>query len=145
MNYLEQLQYDKRYGSKSVVFLFPNRYERNIGVHALRRYLLNLAWRSYQEAIPRILKHLRSKKQVTEQRLKEVQQQLSGLDSSKLRSLASNYVINFLQIVEQLIEGTSEGNPAVNGQTLEEEKSQQGRPRLHPVNGLTNYRRWRLG
>jgi len=51
---------------------------------------------------------------------------LLGLDSSKLRSLASNYVVNFLQVVEQLIEGTSEGNPAVNGQTLEEEKSTQG-------------------
>jgi len=33
--------------------------------------------------------------------------------------------VNFLQIVEQLLLGTSEGHPAINGQTLEEEKTQQ--------------------
>lgn len=90
MALLEQLQYDKRY-------------ERNIGVHALRRWLLNQAWRNYQEAIPRILKHLRTKKQNADKRLEEIQGQIAGLDSTKLRSVASNYVVNFLQIVEQLI------------------------------------------
>jgi hypothetical protein len=55
-----------------------------------------------------------------------LEKQLSGLDSSKLRSIGSNYVVNFLQIVERLIAGTSEGNPAVNGQTLEEEKNAHG-------------------
>eukprot|EP00026_Physarum_polycephalum_P007579 Phypoly_transcript_07642.p1 GENE.Phypoly_transcript_07642~~Phypoly_transcript_07642.p1 ORF type:complete len:510 (+),score=138.30 Phypoly_transcript_07642:54-1532(+) len=112
MNMLEQLQYDKRY-------------ERTIGVHALRKWLLNQVWRNYQEAIPRILKHLRARKQNSERRLEEIQTQITGLDSLNLRSVASNYVVNFLQIVEQLLLGTSEGHPAINGQTLEEEKTQQ--------------------
>ena len=88
--------------------------------------MFNLAWKSYQESIPRILKHLRLKKLETEKRIKDLNQQLEGLDSSKLRSVASNYVVNFLQIIERLIAGTSEGNPGVNGQTLEEEKNANG-------------------
>eukprot|EP01112_Ceratiomyxa_fruticulosa_P007636 TRINITY_DN1984_c0_g3_i2.p1 TRINITY_DN1984_c0_g3~~TRINITY_DN1984_c0_g3_i2.p1 ORF type:complete len:781 (-),score=209.36 TRINITY_DN1984_c0_g3_i2:158-2500(-) len=110
---LEQLQYDKRYA-------------RTLGIHALRKYLLNLVWRSYQECIPRVLKHLRARRTITEQSLKEVESQLQSLDSSKLRAIASGYAVGFLQVIEQLLEGTSEGNPTVNGQTLEEEKSQQG-------------------
>jgi hypothetical protein len=72
-------------------------------VHALRKWLLNQVWRNYQEAIPRILKHLRARKQNTERRLEEIQTQITGLDSLNLRSVASNYVVNFLQIVEQLL------------------------------------------
>jgi len=113
MQTLEQLQYDKRY-------------ESYIGIHNLRKYVLNVAWKSYQESIPRILKHLRAKKVETEKQIKQLNAQLDSLDSSKLRSLASNYVVNFLQIVEKLISGTSEGNPSVNGQTLEEEKLAHG-------------------
>ncbi|KAN0039651.1 hypothetical protein ACTA71_007452 [Dictyostelium dimigraforme] len=113
MHALEQLQYDKRY-------------ERSIGVLPLRRYILNIVWKSYQDTIPRILKHLRSKRQTAEATLNELQKQSSSLDSTKLRSIASNYTVTFLQITEKLLSGTSEGNPSANGQTLEEEKSQQG-------------------
>lgn len=60
-------------------------------------------WRNYQEAIPRILKHLRARKSTTEKRLDEIQAQITGLDSLNLRSVASNYVVNFLQIVDQLL------------------------------------------
>jgi len=110
---LEQLQFDKRY-------------EGNIGVFSLRRYLLNLTWKNYQESIPRILKQLRAKRVETEKQITEAEQELKSFDSSKLRAIASNYVVNFLQIVERLIAGTSEGNPIVNGQSLEEEKSTHG-------------------
>ncbi|KAM9972138.1 hypothetical protein ACTFIW_003491 [Dictyostelium discoideum] len=113
MHALEQLQYDKRY-------------ERTIGVAPLRRYILNIVWKSYQDTIPRILKHLRSKRQTAEATLNELQKQSSSLDSTKLRSIASNYTVTFLQITEKLLSGTSEGNPSANGQTLDEEKSQQG-------------------
>jgi arginine repressor len=106
---------------------YSSRYDANIGIHALRRHVLNLTWKSYQESIPRILKHLRAKKIDAEKRIKEVDSQLNSLDSSKLRSIASNYVVNFLQVVERLIAGTSEGNPSVNGQTLEEEKNANGK------------------
>ncbi|KAF2077035.1 hypothetical protein CYY_001667 [Polysphondylium violaceum] len=113
MQSLEQFQYDKRY-------------ERNIGVHPFRRYILNIVWKSYQDNIPRILKHLRSKRATAESALNDLQKQSGSLDSTMLRSIASNYTVTFLQINEKLISGTSEGNPSVNGQTLEEEKSQQG-------------------
>ena len=92
----------------------------------MRKHIFNLTWKSYQESIPRILKHLRAKKVEAEKKIKEVETQLNGLDSSKLRSIASNYVVNFLQVIERLIAGTSEGNPSVNGQTLEEEKNANG-------------------
>jgi len=113
LNGLEQLQFDKRYAS-------------HIGVHAFRKYLLSHCWRSYQESIPRILKQLRGKKVHTEKKITELDTQVKSLDGSKLRSIASNYVVNFLQIIERLIAGTTEGNPAVNGQSLEEEKNAYG-------------------
>jgi hypothetical protein len=61
-----------------------------------------------------------------DRKIKGLELQLATLDSSKLRSIASNYVVNFLQVVERLIAGTSEGNPSVNGQTLEEERNAHG-------------------
>ena len=105
----------------------PLRYESNIGVHALRKYVLNLTWKSYQESIPRILKQLRAKRVSTQRRITDLEKQFQSLDASKLRSIASNYVVNVLQIIERLIIGTSEGNPAVNGQTLDEEKNAHGK------------------
>ncbi len=113
MNGLEQLQFDKRY-------------ENNIGSFALRKYLLNLTWKTCQESIPRILKQLRARKVETEKAIAEADKELKSMDSTRLRSIASNHVVNFLQSVEKLITGTSEGNPIVNGQTLEEEKTSHG-------------------
>jgi len=113
MNSLEQLQFDKRY-------------ESNIGIHSFRRFILNHTWKNYQESIPRILKQLRAKKVTTQRKISELEKQLQSLDASKLRSIASNYVVNFLQVIERLIAGTSEGNPAVNGQSLDEEKNAHG-------------------
>ncbi|PRP78525.1 hypothetical protein PROFUN_13582 [Planoprotostelium fungivorum] len=113
LNTLESLSYDKRH-------------ESQIGIHAVRHYVLDYAWRFYEESIPRVLKQLRVKKAETTKQTRQLQAQLAALDTSKLRSLASNYVITFLQTVERLIEGTSEGNPGVNGQTLDEEKFSLG-------------------
>jgi GTPase Era involved in 16S rRNA processing len=113
MNNLETLQYDKRY-------------ERNIGIHALRKYLLNRIWKSYQEGVPEILKCLRSRKLQTQRSLQLLTSQSSTLDALKLRQIANNYCVEFLQTIDRLIAGTSEGTPTVSGQTLEEEKSAQG-------------------
>jgi len=54
-----------------------------------------------------------------------VQSKLSNLDTYKLRALASQYVMQFLQMIDQLLSGTLAGNPGQNGQTLEEEHSQE--------------------
>jgi len=61
-----------------------------------------------------------------ESSLKKVKAQLEGLNAVKLRSIASDYVVSFLQAIDKLLAGTSEGNPAVNGQTIEEEKQHMG-------------------
>jgi len=113
MTGLEQLQFDKKY-------------EATIGLHALRKYILYLTWKNYQDNVPKILKQLRHKKASSQDALEKIQHQLATLDSLKLRSLASDYVVDFLQIIERLITGTSEGNPTVSGQTLDEEKTQHG-------------------
>jgi len=107
---LEQLQYDRRFEAK-------------IGVLKLRDHLLNMAWKKYQDDIPMILKRLRGNKAEMGRRLLSIQEQLAALGSVKLRSIASHYVVQFLQTIDRLVAGTSEGNPAVNGQSLEEEKA----------------------
>jgi len=43
-----------------------------------------------------------------------------------LRGVSSDYAVKFLQTIERLIHGTSEGNPNVSGQTLDEEKNAFG-------------------
>jgi hypothetical protein len=113
MNSLEQLQYDKRF-------------EKNIGLHALRRHLLSRMWKNYQEGVPEILKCLRQRKTTTERSLESVRKQLEGLNGSKLRAIANTFVTDFLQLIERLLAGTAEGNPTVTGQTLSEEKGAQG-------------------
>lgn len=113
MNHLEQLQYDKRF-------------ERNVGIHSLRKFLLNKIWRSYQDRVPEILKCIRAKKTETEATLKSLKAQSDELNTSKLREIANGYCMDFLQGIDKLIAGTSEGLPLINGQTLEEEKYSQG-------------------
>jgi len=110
---LEQLQYDKRYSS-------------SIGIFQLRQFLYSKIWRSYQDSVPRISKQLKLRRSEMEKKHKDVEGQYENLDSNKLRSIASSHVVNFLNIVEKLISGTSEGNPSVNGQSLEEEKHSHG-------------------
>lgn len=107
---LDSLQFDKRYAD-------------SIGVHNLRRVVQQLSWKSYQNHIPQVLKRLRALKRETGVKLDKLRHLLQSLDSSKLRTTATTYVVHFLQIIEKLIAGTSEGNPSVNGQTLLEEKN----------------------
>lgn len=83
-------------------------------------------WRRYQEAAPEVLKRLRAFRKNSEEHLIKIKTQLDSMDAQKLRSLASNYVMEFLQSIEKLIVGTLEGNPALNGQTLKEEKTHEG-------------------
>lgn len=53
-----------------------------------------------------------------------LEKKLKKLDNHKLRANAAKYVNQFLHCIEKLITGTLEGNPIINGQSLEEEKSQ---------------------
>jgi len=102
---------------------FDKRFSESIGIHNLRRVIQQIAWKSYQNHIPQVLKRLRALKRDTGVKLEKLRHLLQSLDSGKLRTTATNYVVHFLQIIEKLIAGTSEGNPSVNGQTLLEEKN----------------------
>lgn len=111
MTSLEQLQYDRRYAG-------------SIGITALKKHLLELTFNKYQANIPELLKKLRVMKKKSEESLHHIQQQIKATDNNKLRGSAAKYVMQFLQCIEKLLSGTLEGNPAINGQTLAEEKSQ---------------------
>jgi hypothetical protein len=102
---------------------FDKRFSENIGIHNLRREIQQNAWKSYQARIPEILKRLRGLKRDTGAKLEKLRNLLQSLDSSRLRTTATNYVVYFLQIIEKLIAGTAEANPSVTGQTALEEKN----------------------
>ena len=87
--------------------------------------MISLVWRKYQESVPQILKKLQALKQKTQNQLQSIQSKLNNMETYKLRALASQYVMQFLQMIDQLLNGTLAGNPAQNGQTLEEEHSQE--------------------
>src|SRR5688500_7069449 len=102
------------------------RYANAIGVVALRRYILELTFNRYQSNIPELLKKLRALKKKSEESLVQIQNQAKQFDHNRLRGAAAKYVMQFLQNVEKLLSGTLEGNPGINGQTLPEEKAEDG-------------------
>jgi len=110
---LEQLRFDRRF-------------QFFIGAHYMRKHILDATWKLYQDNIPSVQNRLRALKANSEQTLEQLSGRIAGLDIFKLRSSASNFVMNFLSSTEKLIVGTLDGNPAQNGQTLQEEKSELG-------------------
>jgi len=85
---------------------------------------LELTFNKYQASIPELLKKLRVMKKKSEDSLHQIQQQGNATDTNKLRGAAAKYVMQFLQCVDKLLNGTLEGNPSINGQSLNDEKSQ---------------------
>jgi hypothetical protein len=110
---LEQLRFDRRY-------------QNFVGAHFMRKHILDATWKLYQDNIPSVQNRLRALKSNSEQTLEQLSLRIGGLDIFKLRSSASNFVMNFLSSTEKLIVGTLDGNPAQNGQTLLEEKQELG-------------------
>jgi hypothetical protein len=110
---LEQLQFDKRT-------------QRTIGVSNMVKHLITAIWKSYQDSAPRVLRTLRSRRADSERSLREQMQQAESLNPAFFRTVASQYATEFLRTIEHLIAGTAEGNPAVNGQTLEQEHASAG-------------------
>ncbi|KAM9977363.1 hypothetical protein ACTFIR_011225 [Dictyostelium discoideum] len=112
LNILEQLQFDKKY-------------ERNVGLSAFRHWISEFTWRKYLDSVPEVLKRLNSFRTTSEDQLYQIRQQLERTNAVTLRQIANSYVsIEFIQCIEKLVTRTLEGNPSLNGQTLEEEKSQ---------------------
>eukprot|EP01098_Paradermamoeba_levis_P006680 TRINITY_DN276_c0_g2_i1.p1 TRINITY_DN276_c0_g2~~TRINITY_DN276_c0_g2_i1.p1 ORF type:complete len:633 (+),score=230.65 TRINITY_DN276_c0_g2_i1:473-2371(+) len=96
-----------------------------IGLQSIKRHLLELIWRKYQEGFPKVLKQIRQVKKHTEDDLYDLQMTYDHLEESQLRALATSYSSLFLDSLEKLITGTLEGNLSLNGQTLAEEREQE--------------------
>ncbi|KAH3767868.1 dynamin family protein [Pelomyxa schiedti] len=109
---LELLQYDRRY-------------EKSIGVVALQKYVLDWTLNKYQDLIPEILKRLRNHKKQAQQNAYKVSAQLEAMQPHQLRANASVFMSEFLQAIEELVQGSIEGRPAQNGETLFEEKAHE--------------------
>lgn len=97
-----------------------------MGAQALRKHVMELVWKRYNDSIPDLLKQIRSIKKQRSDELLSVQQQMKTLDNNKLRSFASNYVSDFLQFLVSILGGSTEGNPSLNGQTSDEERQAAG-------------------
>src|SRR5688572_8638948 len=90
------------------------RHEQLIGSLAMRKYIFEVSLKKYQDSIPDLLKQVRQLKKARNDNLQFIQQQIRTLDNNKLRSLASNYVSDYLQYLAALLQGSLEGNPAIN-------------------------------
>lgn len=93
---LEQLKFNRRFATQ-------------VGVHYFRKRLQEMTWKIYQDNIPSVQNRLRALKSNSEQTLGSIRTRLDGLEPHKLRSAASNFVMNYLASVEKLIVGTLEG------------------------------------
>ncbi len=110
---LEKLQFDKRLAD-------------SVGALALRSWVNAAVWRSFQKFIPSLLQTSRERQTAAQEDLRTVREQMDSFKGSKLRSLASNYATEFLQCIASLLAGTAEGNSAVSGETLDEERRGSG-------------------
>ena len=97
------------------------RNENMIGIQAIRSHVLEYIWKTYKENIPEIRKTLTNNKKYNVEHLTKIKELYTGLDINKLRSLISNYVADWLQVIVQLIDGSTEGIPSINGQMLQDE------------------------
>jgi len=110
---LELLQYDKRH-------------EACIGAPAFVEHITQFVWRAHQVFSPRVLEEIRTRKTKSERSLETAQKKVEALTSNYFRVVASGYAMQFLQTVQALLRGCAEGNPAVNGETLDQEKANCG-------------------
>ncbi len=109
MSLLEQLKYDKTFA-------------KIIGAHTLKRHLLERTWKHHHEKVPSLLKYLSKEKKDVSLSIDRVGMQLDDLQTHKLRSIASSYLIDFLHTISRIINGTAEGLPTVYGETSKEER-----------------------
>jgi hypothetical protein len=133
MELLEQMQYDLHF-------------ERAVGAEGTRRQVLDLLFRKYQEFVPAVLKTLRSYKADALQNHQSTKAQIAALESYRLRAVANQHVMSFLQTIEKLCKGTLEGSPTHNGQTSAEERAEAGvlwRDAAHAVRAVDDAK-WKI-
>jgi len=108
---LEALQYDRRF-------------ERSIGAPAVQRCVLDFAWRRYQDnVVPRVVRRLRELRRSAVDSRAATEARLSALGPADLRKDASVRASAFFGTIVSMLCGGLEGRPALNGQTLAEERA----------------------
>jgi len=111
---LERLRYDKRYQGR-------------IGVPAVVAYVSQFVLKTHQEQSPKIDLALRAKVQASAHALHHITERGNAVKGSNyFRVLASDYSMLYLKTLQGLLHGTIDGTPAVNGQSLDMEKTMCG-------------------
>ena len=110
---LEQLQYDKRH-------------EGAVGAPAFVQHITQYVCRAHQAFSPRVLQEIRARKTAAEHARAAAARRADTLTPTHFRAAASECTTLFLQTVQALLRGAAEGNPAVNGETLDQEKDACG-------------------
>jgi len=102
------------------------RYERFIGINALRARVMSTLVAAYQKQVPILQQHLTVYiKNITAEQAR-VDKELETLKNSErlssfLRVAASLRCTEFCDVVKETLHGTTEGNPVKFGRTLDEE------------------------
>ena len=111
---LERLRYDKRFQGR-------------IGVPAVVSYVSQFILKAHQAQSPKIDLALRAKVHATEHAMHHMNKRSEAVKGSNyFRVLASDYSMLYLKTLHGLLHGTIDGTPAVNGQSLEQEKTMCG-------------------
>jgi len=111
---LERLRYDKRFQGR-------------IGVPAVVAFISQFVLKAHQGESPKVDLALRDKVQASVHALHHITERGEAVKrSSYFRVLASDYSMLYLKTLQGLLHGTIDGTPAVNGQSLEQEKAMCG-------------------
>jgi len=111
---LERLRYDKRFLGR-------------IGVPAVVAYVSQFILKAHQAQSPKVDLALRGKIQASVHSLHRITERGNAVKRSNyFRVIASDYSMLYLKTLHGLLHGTIDGTPAVNGQSLEQEKSMCG-------------------
>jgi len=111
---LERLRYDKRYQGR-------------IGVPAVVSYISHFILKAHQAQSPKVDLALRDKVQASVRALHKITQRGEAVKRPNyFRILASDYSMLYLKTLQGLLHGTIDGTPAVNGQSLEQERTMCG-------------------
>jgi len=111
---LERIRYNKNYTNR-------------IGVPSVISHVSKFVLKAHQCQIPKIDVALRAKVKASARALERITERGKAVDGSNyFRILASDYSMLYLKTLRGLLHGTIDGTPAVNGQSLEQEKTMCG-------------------
>jgi len=111
---LERIRYNKNFQSR-------------IGVPAVVAYVAEFVLKAHQSQSPKVDLALRGKVEASKRALHRITERGKAVERSNyFRILASDYSMLYLKTLRGLLHGTIDGTPAVNGQSLEQEKTMCG-------------------